>query len=574
MVPGAARVPRAQPPAVRRPDLLHLSLRADGARRARRAAQVASWCRRRTTSRRSISDIYKELFSAPAGIAYNTDVERRFLTTHFSMRAVEEETVGCGVDLPQAQATSASGPATTDEDDPTPASRCPTTSSRRAGGPHLAGRGVLFKRRHRLHGPIALYGGRIDPGKGCEELIEYFSSYVQDGGDASLVLMGVKLMPLPEEPFIHFAGRLPDQERLQALEAATVVVVPSPYESLSLLALEAFAVGTPVLANARSEVLVDHCQKSNAGLYYADRDEFVEALKLLVADHRLRARDGRQRPRLRAQELPLGRDHREVRADVHQAARALGGRAPARPASAWYLDTMRSTIDKAGRVVIPAAIRDRAGLTAGTALEVTADELGVRTRAGRARTEAREHRPAPRRAADGPGRRSAARRRRGADRGRAQPLAVSVFLDTQRAAGGTDRLRPAERAGALAAARRGRADAGTGVTAWHCCLEFYSVARGCRRSSGSRRPTRRGSSRRKSSGGWPCTTCRAATACRCSAPLAHDDVAGGRIYDAHIAEIARAAGARRSSSPTTAGTSSPRCATACASRRPRNSSRR
>ena len=47
-------------------------------------------------------EIYKELFSAPAGIAYNTDVERRFLTTHFSIRAVEEETVGCGVDLPQA----------------------------------------------------------------------------------------------------------------------------------------------------------------------------------------------------------------------------------------------------------------------------------------------------------------------------------------------------------------------------------------------------------------------------------------------------------------------------------------
>src|ERR1043166_5480191 len=45
-------------------------------------------------------DIYKEMFSAPAGIAYNTEVERRFLTTHFSIRAVEEETVGCGVDLP------------------------------------------------------------------------------------------------------------------------------------------------------------------------------------------------------------------------------------------------------------------------------------------------------------------------------------------------------------------------------------------------------------------------------------------------------------------------------------------
>ena len=84
---------------------------------------------------------------------------------------------------------------------------------------------------------------------------------MKEGGDASLVLMGVKLMPLPEEPFIRFAGLLSDQERLQALEAATVVVVPSPYESLSLLALESFAVGTPVLANARSEVLVDHCHQ-------------------------------------------------------------------------------------------------------------------------------------------------------------------------------------------------------------------------------------------------------------------------------------------------------------------------
>ena len=39
---------------------------------------------------------------------------------------------------------------------------------------------------------------------------------------------------------------------------------------------------------------------------------------------------------------------------------------------------MRGTIDKAGRVVIPAPIRERAGLTPGTELEITADELGVR----------------------------------------------------------------------------------------------------------------------------------------------------------------------------------------------------
>jgi glycosyltransferase involved in cell wall biosynthesis len=229
-------------------------------------------------------EIYKEMFSLPAGIAYNTEVERRFLTTHFSTRAVEEETVGCGVDLPHAQQyprdrQAGDPPEEHDTDSPT-------------FRPHLAQRGTTFLRRHRLHGPVVLYGGRIDAGKGCEELVEYFSAYVNEGGDASLVLMGVKLMPLPEEPFIRFAGRLSEQERTLALEAATVVVVPSPYESLSLLALESFAVGTPVLANARSEVLVDHCQKSNAGLYYADRYEFNECLRLLVADQGLRAAMG------------------------------------------------------------------------------------------------------------------------------------------------------------------------------------------------------------------------------------------------------------------------------------------
>jgi glycosyltransferase involved in cell wall biosynthesis len=241
-------------------------------------------------------EIYKELFSAPAGMAYNTESERRFLTTHFSIRAVEEETIGCGVDLPQAQPhpreqaaaeANVEGPDASTPDDSAPDESSPSFR------PHLAHRGSTFRRRHRLHGPFVLYGGRIDPGKGCEELIEYFSTYVQEQGDASLVLMGVKLMPLPEEPFIRFAGRLSDEERVQALEAATVVVVPSPYESLSLLALESFAVGTPILANARSEVLVDHCHKSSAGLFYADRDEFTECLKLLVADHRLRAAMGR-----------------------------------------------------------------------------------------------------------------------------------------------------------------------------------------------------------------------------------------------------------------------------------------
>jgi glycosyltransferase involved in cell wall biosynthesis len=65
------------------------------------------------------------------------------------------------------------------------------------------------------------------------------------------------------------------------------VVVPSPNESLSLLALEALALGTPILATSRSEVLVDHCLKSNAGLFYENQAEFTVALTLLLSKQQL-----------------------------------------------------------------------------------------------------------------------------------------------------------------------------------------------------------------------------------------------------------------------------------------------
>lgn len=230
-------------------------------------------------------EIYRDMFRLPAAVAYNTEVEKNFLKTMFDIRAIAEETVGCGVDLLVGDGDNpASGAAGGTEDDA-------------ADGVdvmrQMKTRGVPFRRRHRLYDDFLLYGGRIDAGKGCEELLEYFTSYKEHDGRASLVLMGVKLMQLPEVPWVKFAGLLSERERLQALEAATVVVVPSPFESLSLLALEAMAVGTPVLCNGRSEVLVEHCMKSNAGLYYEDRDEFIECTKLLLSDERLRRAMGR-----------------------------------------------------------------------------------------------------------------------------------------------------------------------------------------------------------------------------------------------------------------------------------------
>ncbi|HJN42952.1 MAG: hypothetical protein CL477_15010 [Acidobacteria bacterium] len=250
--------------------------------------------------------LYREVFSLPAGIAYNTSVERGFLKQLFSVGAKNEETVGCGVELPPSRLHDqrAGEPATPPPPENPEAAE---EGAEQTGQPNrdasddngvlgspLSARGAVFRRRHRLFGPFALYGGRIDPGKGCEELLDYFNSYAESNGDASLVLMGIKLMPIPDAPHVRFAGMLSETERIEALEAATVVVVPSPFESLSLLALEAFSVGTPVLANARSDVLADHCQRSNGGLYYGNRDEFSECLRLLIHDAPLRAAMGRQ----------------------------------------------------------------------------------------------------------------------------------------------------------------------------------------------------------------------------------------------------------------------------------------
>lgn len=249
-------------------------------------------------------EIFKDVFTKPAALCYLTGSERQFVQERFPDRPLLEELIGVGIDIPHHQPYprmperpaddgQAGASAATDAEG--------TSSEQTAEGSqpaddypsHLLARGSMFRRRHRLHGPFLLYGGRIDPGKGCEELLEYFAAYVKEGGDATLALMGAKLMSLPEDPSVRFAGLLSDAERVHALEAATVVVCPSPYESLSLLALEALAVGTPILVNARSEVLVEHCVRSNGGLWYSNRDEFIECMRLLFADARLRATLGR-----------------------------------------------------------------------------------------------------------------------------------------------------------------------------------------------------------------------------------------------------------------------------------------
>jgi glycosyltransferase involved in cell wall biosynthesis len=203
-----------------------------------------------------------------------------------------DEVVGIGIDPPPRQAyprhqqDPADTVASTEDDEvAVDAADVPSDS-------HLDARGAPFRRRHRLYGNFALYGGRVDTDNGCEEMLEYFDSYAAQDGDVSLVLMGVKMMKLPEERYLRSAGVLPDRERMVAYEAADVTIAPAPDDLLAQSVLESLAVGTPVLANARNEAAVEHCRRANGGLYYANREEFVEALRLLTTNRRLCERLG------------------------------------------------------------------------------------------------------------------------------------------------------------------------------------------------------------------------------------------------------------------------------------------
>ena len=81
--------------------------------------------------------------------------------------------------------------------------------------------------------------------------------------------MGVKMMKVPEEPYVRLAGVLPDRERMIAYEAADVTMAPASNDLLAQPVLESLAVGTPVLATARNDAAVEHGRAPNAGLYYA-----------------------------------------------------------------------------------------------------------------------------------------------------------------------------------------------------------------------------------------------------------------------------------------------------------------
>lgn len=198
-------------------------------------------------------DIFRMLFHLPKAFLYLTEEEKALVHRTFGNQSIPYETLGTGVEV-------------------TP-----------------AGKPDAFRQKYGINGDFLLYAGRIDEGKGCGQLIEFFSQYTSRGKELMLVFMGKAAMKIPDRPDIKMLGFVSDEDKMNGMSAATILVMPSLMESLSIVTLEAWSVGTPVMVNGDCAVLRGHCLRSNGGLYYTDYDEFEACLDLLLENRALAA---------------------------------------------------------------------------------------------------------------------------------------------------------------------------------------------------------------------------------------------------------------------------------------------
>ncbi len=201
--------------------------------------------------------IWDDLFRLTPRFVFNTYAEREFLEQRFPEAGIEGPVIGCGIEAPGLL------------------------------------RPQRFRDKYALNEPFILYVGRIDIFKGCNELFaDFIKLRESEKIPRKLVLMGKSVMEIPPHPDIITLGFVPDEDKWDALAAADWLINPSPFESLSLILLEAWSVATPTLVTDRCAVLVDQTRRSNGGLWYRDAAQ----LKAIVQEFPvlLRKQLGRQ----------------------------------------------------------------------------------------------------------------------------------------------------------------------------------------------------------------------------------------------------------------------------------------
>lgn len=199
---------------------------------------------------------FRPLFQLPRAFGYLTPEERALVHREFHNDHIPGEILGIGLDPPPPS-------------DP--------------GG---------FRERHGLRGPIVLYLGQVSTAKGVDELLAMWTDHRSSARDGTLVLAGPVQMKMPERADVVSLGRVREDEKWDALAAADAVVLPSHLESLGIVLLEAWQVGTPVLVPAWNAVTAGQVTRSGGGLTYPSRDRFPRVVAALLAEGKWRGRNG------------------------------------------------------------------------------------------------------------------------------------------------------------------------------------------------------------------------------------------------------------------------------------------
>ncbi len=228
--------------------------------------------------------IWNDWFLKPAGFIFSTHEEKMFLQKRFpriESKKLDGPIVGIGVTAPKNV-------------DP-----------------------ERFRKKYRIKQPFMLYVGRIDILKGCSDLFHDFAKLKRSyrilpaklfnffrGNKAKvswvswkswknwkLIFVGKAAITLMKHPDVVELGALDEESKWDALAAAELLVLPSAFESLSIVVLEAWMAKKPVLVNGNCSVLVGQCSRSGGGLWYRTFSDFVFSLEKLI-DPEVRKRLG------------------------------------------------------------------------------------------------------------------------------------------------------------------------------------------------------------------------------------------------------------------------------------------
>jgi len=197
---------------------------------------------------------FRRSFRHIDGLVYHTRAERDLMEDVFHVGAQPQVVLGLGVNDP--------------------------AGAGRAGGEVLG----LGDR------PYICYLGRVDEHKGCGMLAEYFARYKERrGGDLAMAMVGPVSAEAPDHPDIVVTGTVSEADKWDILGGAQVMVTPSAYESFSLVVLEAWTLGVPVLVNGACAATMEHCRRSGGGLWFDSYRSFEATVDRLTGDANLRA---------------------------------------------------------------------------------------------------------------------------------------------------------------------------------------------------------------------------------------------------------------------------------------------